>query len=107
LEFYNQAFEVLMDEASAHSSAKPNTHRDEFTKKGEKVYTVLPKYFDETKTYLKKDNTAYIILKNMAVIYNEIGDKKQAINALEQSIDLAPEGGDSSDAINGLNILKQ
>ena len=67
----------------------------------------MPRYFEVTKGYLKSDNTAYILLKNMAIIYHELDDIPSAIQALEQAIDLAPDGGDIGDAINGLENLRK
>ncbi|MBT3704775.1 hypothetical protein HOG17_03255 [Candidatus Peregrinibacteria bacterium] len=105
LKLYNEAFEMLADEAAKYAHKQPETFRDETTVKGEKIRTVLPKLFDETKKHLKKNNTAYILLKNMAVIYHEVGDEDSAINALKQAIELAPTGYDCSDALNGLEKL--
>ena len=106
LKLYNEAFEMLADEASKYAHTQPETFRDETTAKGEEIRTVLPKLFDETKKQLKKDNTAYILLKNMAVIYHELADRDSAISALKQAIELAPDGYDCSDALNGLDKLK-
>jgi len=106
LKLYNEAFEMLADEAAKYAHTQPETFRDETTIKGEKIRTVLPKLFDETKKQLKKVNTAHIILKNMAVIYHELGDRDSAIGALKQAIELAPDGYDCSDALNGLDNLK-
>lgn len=107
LKYYNEAFEKLADEATIHAHSQPGTFRDDATTKGEKVRTVLPKLFDETKNFLKRDRTAYVLLKNMAVIYHELGDDKGAINALEQAIELTPDGEDNSDAKIGLEKLKK
>lgn len=107
LKFYNQAFEKLSDEAAIFAHAQPETFRDEKTIHGEKVRTILPKLFEETKKHLQQDKTACVILKNMAVIYNELGDRNSAIKALEQSIELTPDGEDNTDAINGLDKLKK
>lgn len=107
LKIYNQAFETLVDEAAVHSHSQPDAFRDELTTTGEKVRTVLPKYFNETKDFLKSDKTAYVLLKNMAVIYHELGDDNSAINALEQAVDLTPEGEDNSDAKIGLEKLRK
>ncbi len=106
LKYYNEAFEKLADEAAIHAHSQPGTFRDDVTTKGEKVRTVFPKLFDETKNLLKRDKTAYVLLKNMAVIYHELGDDKGAINALEQAIELTPDGEDNSDAKIGLEKLK-
>jgi len=107
LNYYNQAFEALVNEASDYSKGKPDTHKIVFTKKREKVYTVSPKYFEDTKKYLQKDEFAYMILKNLAVVYHETGDDDSAIKSLEQAIELAPVGYDNSDAILGLEKLKK
>jgi len=108
LKFYNKAFELLANKASVYAHEQPETFRDDkTTTKGEKVRVVLPKLFDETKKYLKRDEVAYLINKNMVVIYHELGDNKSAVNALEQAVELAPDGHDCSDAINGLEKLKK
>ncbi|MFH1170056.1 MAG: tetratricopeptide repeat protein [Candidatus Vogelbacteria bacterium] len=107
LKYYNEAFEKLADEAAIHAHSQPGTFRDNITTKEEKVRTVFPKLFDETKNFLKRDRTAYVLLKNMAVVYHELGDDKVAINALEQAIELTPDGEDNSDAKVGLEKLKK
>lgn len=107
LKYYNEAFEKLSDEAAIHAHSQPGTFRDDVTTKGEKVRTVLPKLFNETKKFLKRDRTAYVLLKNIAVIYHELGNDKGAINALEQAIELTPDGEDNSDAKIGLEKLKK
>ena len=107
LKYYNEAFEKLADEAAIHAHSQSGTFRDDVTTKGEKVRTVLPKLFDETKNFLKRDRTAYVLLKNMAVICHELDDDQGAINALEQAIELTPDGEDNSDAKIGLEKLKK
>ncbi len=106
LQYYNQAFEALTDEAANYAHMQPFTVKDGIDPEGKKVRTILPRYFEVTKTYLKRDETVYIVLKNMAVIYHKSGDINSAINALEQAIELAPDGHDVSDAQNGLDNLK-
>ena len=106
LDLYNKAFEKLSDEAGMYAHTQPYTVKDEKTPEGENIRTVLPRYFEVTKSYLKQDKTAYILLKNMAVIYHELNDDSSAIHALEQAIDLAPDGEDVSSAISGIEKLK-
>ena len=107
LKYYIQAFEKLADEAAIRAHAQPNTFIDGTTAQGEKVRTVLLKLFAETKNSLKSDKRAHILLKNIAVIYHELGDNDSARNALEQAVDLTPDGEDNSDAKIGLEKLKK
>jgi tetratricopeptide (TPR) repeat protein len=107
LKLYSKAFDMLADEASIHAHKQPETIKDEETSKGEKTRKILPKLFEETKKYFKRDTAAYVIQKNMAVMFYELGDKESAIHSLNQAIELAPDGHDVSEALNGLENLKK
>lgn len=105
LEHFSKAFDALTEAAAEYAHKQPGV-TEEVIENGKKVYRVLPKLLEETKSYLQRDNTAYMIQKNMAVLFHKLGDVKTAISALEQAIELAPPGSDISDAENGLRNLK-
>jgi len=105
LESYSKAFDVLTEDASDYAHKQPDVVEN-VIEDGEKVYRILPKLLEETKSYLQRDNTAYIIQKNMAVIFHKLGDTNSAIGALEQSIEFAPDGYDVTDAETGLQNLR-
>jgi tetratricopeptide (TPR) repeat protein len=105
LENYSKAFDVLTEDASDYAHKQPDVVKN-VIEDGEKVYRVLPKLLEETKSYLQRDNTAYIIQKNMAVIFHKLGDTNSAVGALEQAIELAPHDYNISEAETGLRNLK-
>lgn len=105
LEYFDKAFQVLTEEASNYAHNQSGVIEDA-EEDGEKVRRILPALFEQAKSYLQRDSTAYLILKNMAVIQHKFGDITGAINSLEQAIELAPPGSDTSDVENGLSNLK-
>ena len=105
LKLYGEAFDILADEASAHAHSQSGTILDEMTANGEKVRTITPKLFDETKKYFKQDKVACTISNNIAVIYAELGNKEYAKNFFEQAIELTPDEVEYNDPKIGLEVL--
>lgn len=107
LNLYGEAFEILADEASTYAHSEPETFLNEETIRGEKVRTILPKLFDETKKYFRQDKVACTISNNIAVIYAELGNYEYAKKFFEQAIELTPENMDYPDSKIGLKELKK
>ncbi len=102
LDYYNQAFDLLVKESSEYVSKKDGVSDDI----GE-TRLINPKYFDESKSYLKRDKTAAVISNNMGVIFAKLTDYEAAEKFFTQAIELTPDDYDYSDPVIGFSELKK
>ena len=106
LKFYSRAFDILISEASSYSHSKGDSFLDS-EENGKKISKVLPKHFEYSKEYLKKNNIAAVISNNMGTILAEMSDFEGAKKMFEQAIELTPDREDYSDPKIGLKELKK
>ncbi|MDP3882534.1 MAG: tetratricopeptide repeat protein [Candidatus Staskawiczbacteria bacterium] len=102
LNLYNQAFDILISEATQYAHNSGNTTIDDgATRK------ILPSHFSKSKEYLKKDKVAAIISNNMGTIFAELKDYENAEKFFHQSIDLTPNGEKYKDPYIALEEIKK
>ena len=102
LDYYNEAFDMLIREATQHARKQEGAFIDEGdTRK------IMPKMFEENKKYLKKDKTAAVISNNMGVIFAELKDYEGAEKFFNQAIELTPDGIEYKDPEKNLEELKK
>jgi tetratricopeptide (TPR) repeat protein len=100
LELYNEAFNLLVEEARNYASKTEKVFQSE--EKNE----ISPGYLKKFNEYLKKDRQACAISNNMGVLFAQMGEKASAKVFFEQAIDLTPKGEKYDDPFIGLEVLK-
>ena len=102
LDCYNEVFDLLVREANEKARNCEGTVVD----KGE-TRTILPKFFEEAKKYLKQDKTVAVVSNNMGVIFAELGDLGNARKMFEQAVDLTPDRIEYKDPETNLRELEE
>lgn len=102
LSCYNDAFDMLIHEASSYARQQDGSVKDIGS-----VRAIMPKLFDESKKYLKSDMAAAIISNNMGTLMARLGDFDGAKKMFEQSVDLTPDNKAYNDPVLGLKELEK
>lgn len=102
LHYYSQAFDQLMREANVYARQKEGAVIDEG-----KTVNIMPKLFEETQKYLKKDMAAAIISNNMGVLFAKMGAHSDAETFFKQAVELTPDGVENKDPARNLAELKK
>lgn len=106
LKLYNQAFDILIEEARAYARKSGQTIVD-FEENGKQIRQILPAHFDKSKEYLKQDKVAAVISNNMGTVWAELGEFETAKKFFNQAIELTPDGMVYQDPHIALEELKK
>lgn len=102
LNYYNEAFNMLIREADEYAHKQGGTFIDEGdTRK------IMPKLFEESKNYLKRDKVSAVISNNMGVIFAQLRDYETAERFFKQAIELTPDAVEYKDPQRNLEELKK
>lgn len=86
LQVYSDAFDILTKEAGDYARNQKGTHEQEGS-----TSKILPKFFEVSKSYLKRDKVASVVSNNIGVLLGEFGDNGGAKKMFNQAIDLTPD----------------
>lgn len=92
LEAYSGAFDTLIDEASVYAKSKEGDLKDIH-----QMRLIEDTLLEDSKEYLRRDETASSILNEMAVLFRDMGDYSNAKQKFEEAIDLIPANSDFTD----------
>ncbi|MFA6534267.1 MAG: hypothetical protein WCT37_03780 [Patescibacteria group bacterium] len=99
---YSDTFDLMIKEADEYARKQEGSIVDVG-----KVRTITPKFFEESKKYLKQDMTVAIISNNMGTLFARLGDEENARKMFEQAIDFTPDNREYFDPKIGLRELKK
>lgn len=100
LERYNDAFNVLVEQAAAFARAETGDLTDEA-----ELRAIAPLLLSYSKEYLAQDLTAATILNAMGLLFAELGDYENAKQKFEESIDYIPANMDYADPVQNLEDI--
>lgn len=102
LNLYNQAFDIIIKEASEYAHNSGDTIIDEG-----KTRKILPSHFTKVQEYLRKDKVAAVISNNMGTIFAQLDDFKSAEEFFHQAIELTPDNENFQDPHIGLREIQR
>ncbi len=92
LEAYSGAFDALIDEAGLYAKEKEGNIQDVH-----EMRQIEDTLLEDSKEYLRRDDTASSILNEMAILFRDLGDYQNAKQKFEEAIDLLPVDSDYTD----------
>lgn len=98
---YSDSMDFLVEEANEHARNQEGTQVDIGS-----LRSIAPRFFEESKKFLKQDMTAATISNNMGSLYARLGDVGNAKKMFEDAIDLTPEEQEYNDPKIGLKELQ-
>ncbi len=97
---YSDTMDLLVEEANEYARNQEGTQVDIGS-----LRSITPRFFDESRKFLKQDMTAAIISNNMGSLYARLGDKENAEKMFKDAIDLTTEGQEYTDPKTGLKEI--
>lgn len=97
---YSDTMDLLVQEANEYARNQNGVQVDIGS-----LRSITPKFFEESRKFLKQDMTAAIISNNMGSLYARLGDFENAKKMFEEAIDLTPDGEEYNDPKIGLENL--